>query len=66
MAATKDNTEYFEKLNIKLMQQFCISFDDTGYTKEEWISRFGDLNLDDAVSEYGRKYDLTAIADLSK
>lgn len=66
MPITKSNNEYFEELNIKLEQQFCISFDDTGYTEDEWISRFGDLTLDEAISDYSRKYDLTSITDFSR
>ena len=58
------NHEYFELLNQKLEQTYCINFDDTGYTENEWIARFGDLSLDDAVSEYAQKYDLTSLKDI--
>ena len=58
------NNEYFELLNQKLEQTYCINFDDTGYTENEWIARFGDLSLDDAVSEYAKKYDLTSLKDI--
>lgn len=64
MSYTDGNNEYFKELNNKLKQHFCISFEDTGYTEEEWISRFGDLALNDAISEYGKKYDLTPLTDL--
>ena len=64
MNLDKHNHEYFELLSQKLKQSYCINFDDTGYTENEWIARFGDLSLDDAVSEYAKKYDLTSLKDI--
>ena len=61
MILDEHNHEYFELLNQKLEQTYCINFDDTGYTEKEWITRFGDLSLDEAVLEYAQKYDLTPL-----
>jgi hypothetical protein len=55
------NHEYFELLSQKLEQTYCINFNDTGYTEEEWVARFGDLPLDKAINEYAQKYELTPI-----
>ena len=64
MKLYKHNHEYFELLSQKLKQSYCINFDDTGYTEIEWIARFGDLSLDEAVFEYAQKYNLTPLTDV--
>lgn len=56
---------YFELLSKKLHLLYCINFDDTGYTKSEWLACFGDLDLDEAVIQYAEKYDLTPLKDIS-
>lgn len=58
------NHEYFELLNKKLEQDYCINFDDTGYTESEWIARFSDLSIDEAVLQYAQKYALTPLRDI--
>jgi hypothetical protein len=60
MVNEQSNTQYFEQLSEKLLLLYCINFDDTGYTECEWLERFGDLALDEAIDIYAEKYDLTA------
>ncbi|MCT8127602.1 hypothetical protein H1D31_16465 [Alishewanella sp. BS5-314] len=59
-----DKESYFEQLSQKLEQSYCINFDDTGYSEAEWLQRFGDLAVDEAIAEYAQKYDLTAKSEL--
>ncbi len=58
---TKNKSYYFKLLNSKLNGQYCINFNDTGYTEREWLDRFGDMSLDEAISAYAQKYDLTPL-----
>jgi hypothetical protein len=60
MVNEQSHTAYFERLNAKLQRLYCINFDDTGYSESEWLARFGDLELDEAIEIYAKKYDLTS------
>lgn len=64
MKLVDDKESYFELLSQKLEQDYCINFNDTGYSEAEWLQRFGDLAIDEAVVDYARKYDLTAKSEL--
>lgn len=59
------NNDYFELLSKKLEHVYCINFKDTGYTESDWLDRFGDMPLDEAISAYAQKYDLTPLNDFS-
>ncbi|MCF4008846.1 hypothetical protein [Rheinheimera sp. UJ63] len=56
----------FVLLSEMLEQQYCITFNDTGYTKAEWLDRFGDMPMNEAISAYADKYNLTPIKALLK
>jgi hypothetical protein len=55
------NNDYFKLLSKKLEQLYCINFNDTGYTESEWVDRFGDMPIVEAISAYAQKYDLTSL-----
>ncbi|MAD73328.1 MAG: hypothetical protein CML20_00745 [Rheinheimera sp.] len=65
MDLESNNNDYFKQLSKELERQYCISFNDTGYTEYEWLDRFGDMPLDEAVSAYAQKYDLTSLKDVA-
>lgn len=65
MSISSSNSDYFELLSEHLKAIYCIDFDDTGYTKEEWLAQFGGLELDDAIEEYAQKYALTPLNELT-
>lgn len=50
--------EYLAAVNMCLMNVYLITLLDTGYSDDEWLSRFGDLNVEEAVEVYAAKYDL--------
>jgi hypothetical protein len=49
---------YLAAVNTCLMNRYLISLHDTGYSDDEWLSRFGDLDVEEAVEIYAEKYDL--------
>ncbi len=49
---------YLAAVNTCLMNKYLISVLDTGYSDNEWLSRFGDLDVEEAVEAYVGKYDL--------
>ena len=49
---------YLAAVNTCLMNRYLISLLDTGYSDNEWLSRFGDLDAEEAVEIYAEKYDL--------
>lgn len=65
MLKKESNTDYFELLSQRLQALYCINFEDTGFTESEWLARYGDLELDEAIVVYANKYDLTAFKKLS-
>lgn len=44
-----------------LKQRYGVSFADIGVDGEEWLVRFGDQSVADAVDAYATKYDLTPL-----
>lgn len=60
----ENKDEYFEALNKQLKQLYCIDFDDTGYTKEEWRLYFDGLTVDEAIKRYALKYDLIPASEV--
>lgn len=46
---------------LLLKQRYGVSFADIGIDGEEWLGRFGDQPLVDAVEAYASKYDLTPL-----
>jgi len=50
--------EYLSATDKCLMNNYSISLLDSGYSDDEWLSRFGDLDIEDAVELYAEKYDL--------
>ena len=65
MATDQAHTDYFEQLSKKLESLYSINFNDTGFTEKEWLERFGDLPMEEAINSFAEKYDLTPISDLS-
>jgi hypothetical protein len=61
MDLESNNNDYFKQLSKELEHQYCINFNDTGYTEREWLERFGDMSVDEAISIYAQKYDLTPL-----
>lgn len=52
------------EVNRLLIENYAITFDDTGYDDDEWVTRFGDLeNAEASVNAYGEKYDLKSVKD---
>lgn len=49
---------YLAAVNIYLLNRYLVSLHDTGYSDSEWLSRFGDLDVEEAVEVYAEKYDL--------
>lgn len=45
----------------QLQKIYGVSFADIGLTDEEWLERFGDQTAEEAVEEYGGKYDLVPV-----
>lgn len=43
---------------LLLKRRYGVSFADIGIEGEEWLDRFGDLHLADAVEAYAAKYGL--------
>ena len=50
--------EYLAAVNSYLMDRYFIGLSDTGYSDEEWLFRFGDLDVEEAVEVYAEKYEL--------
>ena len=62
---TTGRTEaYAAQINNILQDKYCICFEDTGFSLEEWLLRFDGLDASDAVKCYADKYDLTCKAEL--
>lgn len=53
--------EYLVAINTYLTNNYLISLCDTGYSDAEWLSRFGDLDAEDAIEIYAEKYGLMNI-----
>jgi hypothetical protein len=53
--------EYLAAVNKYLMNGYLISLLDTGYSDDEWLSRFGDLDAEEAAEIYAAKYDLIKV-----
>lgn len=52
-------TESFIFLTNSILQkQYGLTLSDTGYSVEDWLLRFGDMQAEEAVRCYGEKYDL--------
>lgn len=49
---------YLAAVNTCLMNRYLISLLDTGYSEDEWLFRFGDLDAEEATEAYAEKYDL--------
>lgn len=49
------------EVELLLKQRYGVSFADIGIEGEEWLERFGDQPLMDAVEAYAAKYDLTPL-----
>jgi hypothetical protein len=65
MKLHEQKNDYFALLSKTLEQQYCINFNDTGYTEGEWLAYFEDLTIDEAIMSYSQKYDLTPIGDVT-
>jgi len=52
---------HISEAELLLKQQYGVSFEDIGIDEHEWLDRFGDLPLSDAVDAYAAKYDLTPL-----
>lgn len=50
--------QYLNLADVLLQQRYAITLKDTGYDDLEWLVRFGDQPVEDAVTEYATKYDL--------
>ncbi|MDF3125227.1 hypothetical protein [Rheinheimera sp. 1928-s] len=50
--------QYLNLADVLLQQRYAITLKDTGYDGLEWLARFGDQPVEDAVTEYAAKYDL--------
>jgi len=50
--------QYLNLADVLLQQRYAIALKDTGYDDQEWLVRFGDQPVEDAVAEYATKYDL--------
>ncbi|MEN0038057.1 MAG: hypothetical protein AAGC78_13365 [Cellvibrio sp.] len=57
--------DYLTSINEYLISLYAITFADTGYSEDEWLSRFGDLDVDDAIESYADKYGLTKASEWS-
>jgi hypothetical protein len=53
--------DYLKAINQLLTERYCITFNDTGYEDTEWLARFGDLDVEEAVEAYAEKYALTSM-----
>ncbi len=53
--------QYLATVDQLLQQYYAISFQDTGYDEQEWLARFGDQPVAEAVLAYAKKYDLTKL-----
>ena len=53
--------DYLKAINQLLTERYCITFNDTGYENTEWLARFGDLDVEEAVETYAEKYALTSM-----
>lgn len=49
------------EVELLLKQRYGVSFADIGIDGDEWLDRFGDQSLVDAVEAYAAKYDLTPL-----
>lgn len=55
-----EREEYLAAVNSCLTKRYAINLEDTGYSDDEWLSRFGDLDVEEAVRMYADKYDLVS------
>ncbi|NWN92022.1 hypothetical protein HLV39_11015 [Marinobacter adhaerens] len=49
------------EVELLLKQRYGVSFADIGIDGQEWLDRFGDQPLVEAVEAYAAKYDLTPL-----
>lgn len=60
----KNKSLFLLEVNRLLIENYAITFDDTGYEEDEWLTRFGDFeNAESSVNAYADKYDLENIKD---
>lgn len=59
-----DREAYSYSANKILLEKYSIRLEDTGYTNEEWLNRFGDMEVEDAVKCFAEKYDLISREEL--
>ena len=52
-----DREAYLDVANKILVEKYSIRLEDTGYTNEEWLNRFGDMEVEEAVKCFAEKYD---------
>lgn len=57
----KQDKEHLDKINAYMLETYGITIQDTGYPPEEWLARFGDKPVMQAVDDYGDKYHLTRL-----
>jgi hypothetical protein len=41
----KDKESFMSEVNRLLIKNYGITFGDTGYEEDEWLTRFGDLEV---------------------
>lgn len=59
-----EKSRLISEVNRLLVENYQITFDDTGYEEDEWLARFGDLgDIEASVHVYAEKYSLENIKD---
>lgn len=53
--------DYLASANEYLISRYAINIADTGYSDDEWLSRFGDLDVEEAIETYAEKYGLARV-----
>ncbi len=55
-----ERQDYLDVANTYLLRRYAICLADTGYIDDDWLERFGDFDVEDAVELYAEKYDLVS------
>lgn len=53
-----NNTHYILAVNAYMQRNYCLTIEEAGYSVEEWLQRFGDRPVEEAVEIFAEKHNL--------
>ena len=52
---------FYQRCNQELKTNYLISIEECGLSSSEWLQRYGDLSVTEAVETFCQKYDLSRL-----